>query len=188
MPILRFLRISKMKVRPVHPLVGADGAEFLTAPDFGVQLRETLMQVTVERVDVVNVSVLGVAVGMANDDHVSPTDAKVIRVDDDAVPNRVDRVTKIGVAAAASVPVFAQVTVGPESTGLVVAERIRFADWIIEAVRENRAEVFHRARLTQQAAQHESGDQQLLNHTDSSLDAEKRVRHRIGGLGLMKPK
>ena len=74
--------------------------------------------------------------GQADDDDVAPAFAVVARENDDTAADRVDRVAEVAVPATAPVPVFAEVTVRPESARFVIAVAVRFADGEIEAVRE----------------------------------------------------
>ena len=47
--------------------------------------------------------------------------AEILRINDEAIGGHVDRIAEIGVAAAHAVPVLAEVSIGTEAAGLVVA-------------------------------------------------------------------
>ncbi len=61
----------------------------------------------------------------------------VAREHNHAITNRVDRVAEVSVAAAHSVPIFAEVSVQSNAARFIISAGIRFTDRKIEAVRQS---------------------------------------------------
>ena len=75
---------------------------------------------------------------MPDDDDVPPALMTIARKDNHAIANAVDRIAEIGVAAANSIPVFAQVAMGSKSASFVIAAGVGSPNWKIETVRQFR--------------------------------------------------
>src|SRR5258708_5796888 len=75
---------------------------------------------------------------MANDDHISPALVTVARKDYYAVADTINGIAQIGVAAADSVPIFAEMSVRPHSARFVISTRIRFTHRQIKTIRQFR--------------------------------------------------
>ncbi len=73
---------------------------------------------------------------MTDENDISPTRFDVMSKGDDSIGARVNGIAKIGVAAAASVPVLAEVgrRAQAQATGFVIVFRIGLADRVVKAI------------------------------------------------------
>lgn len=128
----------EMEVGGIHAEVAADGAELLAALEFLAYFDEHFVKVAVEGIHVFDFAAGGIPVGVADDGNVAPALADVVGEGDDAACAGVDGIAKIGIAAAAAVPIFTEVCgrAQAEATSFVVASGIRFADGEVKAVGE----------------------------------------------------
>src|SRR6185437_16745031 len=121
-----------MEMRIVLAVGRAHRRDLLAARDPLTAANEHFLEVAVERVDIFHVA--AIAISVPDDDDVSPAQMNIASKNHDAVAGGVDRIAEIGVAAANSVPIFADVTAGPEPTRLVVTFRVWLTDGKIEPV------------------------------------------------------
>jgi hypothetical protein len=101
-------------------------------------LNFAFVEVGVEAVDHVDFAG-GIAVGVAYDDAVSPTDADVFGEYDDASTHGVDGVAEVGVTATFAVPILAEVAIRIEATEFVISGGVGLANREVKAVREQAA-------------------------------------------------
>src|SRR5438477_7288094 len=122
----------------------ADGPDFLAARHRLATTHENAAKMPIERVDVFDRAVLPISV--PHNDHVSPAHVTVARENHHAGADTANRVPKIGVSAANSIPIFTEMSIRPETARFVVTLGIRYPQGKIEAVRE-----FGKRRLRSQA-------------------------------------
>ncbi len=102
----------------------------------------------VERINKLRCSVFDI--GMTEDHHVSPAPPVIAREDHQAMCDAVNRIAEIGVPAACSVPILAEMAVGTETACHVIFLGTFAAHWRIEPVRHTDIGGFLRKRAAAQ--------------------------------------
>lgn len=128
----------KMEVGDIHAVVGADGADLLPAQNVLALADNDFIEVRIHRVDRLRLSVFEEDV--TDENNISPAHVGIAGIDDIAVADGVNRVSKIGVSATETVPVLAGV-VGEESAARVISLGIRLADGLVEGVGDQCADL-----------------------------------------------
>src|ERR1700736_2729871 len=112
----------------------ADRRNVLPALNGLAAMNEDFIEMTVKRIDVAHASAF--AVGVADDDHVSPALVTISRKNNNAIADAIHRIAQIGIAAANSVPIFAEMSVRSHSASFVISAAVRLTDRQIETVRQ----------------------------------------------------
>lgn len=99
-----------MQVRREHAAVRTYGAHLVTSLHQLAQLHIDSVQMAVQRLTAEHFLCLGFAESMAYNDHLSPSSASIGSIGHQSVSHSIYRVAQIGVAAADTVPVLAQMT------------------------------------------------------------------------------
>src|SRR6266480_1651672 len=95
-------------------------------------MHQHLLHMAIKRIDVLNRSSFTKSV--AHNDHVAPALMTIARKNYYAVADAVNWIAQVGVAAANAVPIFAQMSLRPETARLVITLRVRFPDGEIKSV------------------------------------------------------
>src|SRR6266851_8729167 len=98
-----------MEMRIVESVGRAHGADLLAASHCLAASHKNLVQMPVKRVDVANSATF--AIRMPNDDNIPPPLMAVAREHNHTITNSVDRVAKVCVSTADSVPVLPEMSV-----------------------------------------------------------------------------
>src|SRR3954468_15673102 len=98
-----------MEVSVITAMGIAHGRNLLATRDALAAAHQHGVEVPVKCVDVFDVP--AVAVGVADDDYVAPSQMNVAGKDHDPVTNAVNRVPQVGVPAPGAIPVFPKVSV-----------------------------------------------------------------------------
>ncbi len=126
----------KMEMSRIHAAVRAYRANLLATFDGLAVFHAHFVKVTVEGIDKFDGAAGWVPVGMPDEHDISPTGSDIVSERNDAIGARVNRIAKIGVSTAASVPVFTEVLGGAQAqaAGFVVSGAVRLADREVEAI------------------------------------------------------
>ena len=127
-----------MQVGDIHSMVGSDRANLLPALKDLPFADNDFIEVGVHGVDGLGLSVFEEDV--TDENNISPAHVGIAGIDDIAVADGVNRVSKIGVSATETVPVLAGV-VGEESAARVISLGIRLADGLVEGVGDQCADL-----------------------------------------------
>src|SRR5438034_9981539 len=112
----------------------ADGPDFLAARHRLATTHENAAKMPIERVDVFDRAILLISV--PHNDHVSPAHVTVARENHHAGADTANGVPKIGVSAANSIPIFAEMSIRPETARFVVTLGFLYPQGTFEAVCE----------------------------------------------------
>lgn len=126
----------EMKVCGIHSKVGADGSNGLASFHDLAGLDHHSVEMTVEGIDEFHFAAAGVAIGVSDQGYIAPALADVMGESNDAIGAGIDRIAKVGIAAATSVPIISEVLwrAEPEAAGFVITCRIGFSDREVETV------------------------------------------------------
>src|SRR5579864_5292916 len=105
---LEVLADFKMQMRIVKPVGVSERRDLLAAPHRLTAMHHNRQQMSVERIDAARHAAIAICV--TNDDYISPALVTITCEHDHAVANAVDRIAQIGVAAANSIPIFAEMS------------------------------------------------------------------------------
>src|SRR5580704_15762198 len=122
-----------MKMRVVKAVRISDRCDLLAPPNALSALNQDFIEMPVKRIHVARSQ--SIAISMAHDDNVPPALMAVACENDDAIADTINRIAKIGVATADSVPIFTEMSVRTKTARLVIAASVRFADGHVESVR-----------------------------------------------------
>src|SRR5262252_5474317 len=93
------------------------------------------VEMSVERIDVACAD--AVAISMTHNHDVPPALMTIARENHHAVTNDINRIAQVGITAAESVPIFAEVSMRSKSASFVISLRVRFTNWQVESVRQS---------------------------------------------------
>ena len=110
----------EVQMGDIHSVVCSDCSNFLPFFDSLVEDDGSFVQVPVERID--HAYLIGfVLEDMSDDNDISPTHSQITGLYYDSVTYSTHRISKVGVAATSTVPVFTEVPIRPKPSRLVVA-------------------------------------------------------------------
>ncbi len=123
----------QMEMSFVHPEIVADSPDLLATMDLLTLVDGKIQEVAVEGVAILQFKAF--VVGVPEDHDISPADVVIAGKGDESVGDGVDRIAKITVATAETIPVLAQVAIGAIPTSDVVAGAgAAGADWQLESI------------------------------------------------------
>ena len=122
----------EVEVRGVHSVVVADGADLLTPHDLLALAHHDPVQMAVERVCKMQLSVLNP--GMPDHHHVPPVGMDVPRQNDEAIPDGMHGMPECLPFSSGDDPVLSKMTMGTESTGLAKSCSVGGCHWQVESI------------------------------------------------------